>query len=84
MKRIIERVVIPSEDETVFAANRIIITLRDQAAGPYLAVEGVNDEPDESGDENQHEFYFCTVEEIDEFAQICRELITQYDYELKV
>lgn len=61
------------EFKTVYSTQRVYIRVHDQAAGPYLAIEGVNDKPD--SEESATEFYFQTIEEINEFAKICRSIL---------
>jgi hypothetical protein len=79
MKPIIERIIVSYGDNPApYSAQRIIITLHDQAAGPYLAIQGVNDEPDKLEDENNHEFYFQSIEEVNKFASLCRRMLRQY------
>ena len=73
---IVSEVCIPiGEHKTLYSAQRIIIQVRDDAAGLYLAIHGKNDEPEV--DETEHEFYLNTVDEIEEFANICKQLIKQ-------
>ena len=49
-------------------------------AGPFLSIEGQNDEPD-GDDENMHQFYLCSHAEIDQFAAICHDLLRQAEVE---
>lgn len=70
-------VIMTDETPHVFSAHRVKLRIDDQGAGPYLVIAGINDEPCEADCETGHEFYLCTVEEIDRFADICREMLLE-------
>lgn len=61
------------EHPTVYSDKRVYIRVRDKAGGPYLAIEGSNDDP-EDGD-RPAEFYLQSIEEIDDFADICKRIL---------
>lgn len=61
--------------EDIFDPVRCVLTFHDEAAGPFIGVEGQNDEPDTEC--NAHQFFLCSHEEIDQFAAICHALLTQ-------
>jgi len=76
MKKIITEVCIPlGEFKTIYSAQRVYIRVYDKAAGPYLAIEGVNDEAEVEQGEKAGEFYLDGDAEIDEFARICKEVL---------
>lgn len=58
---------------TVYSDKRVYIRVRDEAAGPYLAIEGVNDDL-QDGDKAT-EFYLQSIKEIDEFAVTCKRIL---------
>lgn len=75
MKPIITVMTVASGKETaIYAAQRIVITLLDEGAGPYLAIQGIDDELTDNG-MNEHCFYLESVEEIDQFAAICKGML---------
>ena len=70
-----ETIVPLGDGNSLFAAQRIKIRVEDESSGPYLIVEGIDDEPVEGG--NAHCFYLCTAKEIDEFAAICKRILKE-------
>lgn len=77
LEQIITEVIIPmGEHKAIFSTCRAKIRVGDQGGGPYLLVEGCNDEPDTGGGETGHEFFLQTMDEIDQFAEICRGILT--------
>lgn len=80
MKPIITKITIPlliPEKETgyIFSPSRVEIAIQDEGAGPYLCIEGINDEPELNAGENAHQFYLQTIAEIDQFAAICKKML---------
>lgn len=61
------------QHKTVYSEQRVYIRVRDEAAGPYLAIEGVNDEVEEG--QGEHEFYLGSIGEIEDFAEICKTIL---------
>lgn len=73
LEQITTEVIIPmGVDKTIFSTCRAKIRVGDQGGGPYLLIEGCNDEPDKDDGETGHEFYLQSLDEIDQFADICR------------
>lgn len=70
-------IIMGHEKPHVFSPQRAKIRIDDQGAGPYLVISGENDEPDAGSAETGHEFFLCTDEEIDRFAEICREMLLE-------
>lgn len=66
-------IVFGPDEPAVFRPVRAKLTVHDEAAGPYLAVEGINDEADSN--ENAHQFYLCSEAEIDEFSRLAKKLL---------
>lgn len=79
MKYVITEIIIPRTEGNVevFAPQRIRVSVKDEGGGHYLAVEGINDEP-ELG-ETAHEMYFETEEQINDFARICKNMLNPID-----
>jgi hypothetical protein len=74
MEKIITEVIIPQgTDKTVFSPQRVQIRINDLAAGPFLIIEGFNEEP--GAGESAHEFCLQSIEEINQFAAICRRML---------
>ena len=64
-------IIIPmGEQKTIFSAQRIVLRIEDEAAGPFLSMEGKDDEGD-----NPHAFYLCTEKDINEFSAICKKML---------
>lgn len=59
----------------IFDDVRCVLRVHDEAAGPFLSVEGQNDYPD--NEYNDHQFYLQDHDEIDQFAAICHALLKQ-------
>lgn len=70
-------IILGDEEPHIFSPQRIKIRIDDQGAGPYLVISGENDEPDTTSAETGHEFFLCTDEEIDRFANICRKMLLE-------
>ena len=82
MKKIVSEIIIPlGEHKTIYSAQRIVLRVHDLAAGPYLAIEGIDDEPTNEG-ENKHMFYL-EANQIDEFAEICKEMLKDAEEDVK-
>lgn len=78
MQKIITEILIPmGEHKALYSAYRCKIRVDDEGAGPFLAVTGENDEPDPAAKETGHEFFLTSMGDIDEFAQICRDMLKQ-------
>lgn len=76
LEQIITEVIVPiGDNKTVFSTCRARIRIADQGGGPYLMIEGRNEEPDIADGETGHEFYLQTLDEIDQFADICRNVL---------
>lgn len=75
MNYIISEIIIPrgNGNEEIFSPQRIKISLRNEGAGNYIAVESINDEPND--DESAHEMYFENDQQIDDFTTICKKLL---------
>ena len=54
------------DDNPIYGANRCLITVDDQGAGPYLQVQFKDEEPGQG--ESADMGYFCTHEDIDAFC----------------
>jgi hypothetical protein len=72
-----ERLIILNGGQHIFSPHRIKLRIGDQAAGPYLLVSGKNDEPDTAGGETGHEFFLESAEQIDQFAEICKQMLME-------
>ena len=73
-----EIIVACGEHKTVFSAQRIRIRVFDQAAGPYLGVEGFDDDAEaDTGDGGPHCFYLETEAAIDQFSALCKQILKQ-------
>lgn len=70
-------VIMGDEHPHIFSPQRAKIRIDDQGAGPYLVISGHNDEPESATGEAGHEFFLCSDEEIDRFADICREMLLE-------
>jgi hypothetical protein len=57
----------------IFAPQRVEVTVEDEAAGPYLRVEFVHDEPAEG--ETAHMGFFDSHADIDAFAARLHEML---------
>lgn len=78
MKYIITEIIIPrSSCVEIFSPQRIKIRVMNEGAGNYLAIEGINDEPELESPGSSHEMYFETKQQIDDFASICKNLLNQ-------
>jgi hypothetical protein len=70
--------------KTPFSLERIVVRVLDMAAGPFLAIEGIDDEPADD-DMNGHQFYLQSEAEIDALAaalkQILRQVLAAYGRE---
>lgn len=76
MKAIVTEVIIGmGSDPQRFSPQTCIIRVMDEAAGPYLAVEGCDVDP--SDEKNTHCFYLQSSAEIDEFAAICKRILME-------
>lgn len=74
MKTIQTETVIPiGEHKTIYSSCRCYIRVEDEAGGPYLSIEGIDDEAEEG--KSQHVFYLQSIKEIDEFAAICKRIL---------
>lgn len=71
-----EVTVIMNGDKAIYAAQTAIIRVMDEAAGPYLAIEGKDDE----STEHPHCFYLQSEKEIDEFAAICKKVLREAEH----
>lgn len=65
-----------TEDPRIFSPQVCRIRVLDEAAGPYLAIEGIDAEPDDEG-HGAHCFYLQSDAEIDEFAAICKRVLKE-------
>lgn len=73
---IITEIVIPmGEHKTVFSSVRAIVRIEDEGSGPYLMISGKNDEPDAAENETGNEFFLQSVDEINQFAVICKKMM---------
>lgn len=61
--------------KTVFSDIRAIIRVHDEAGGPFLSIEGQNDEPEDGY--NDHQLFLQSETEIDQFAAICKAVLKQ-------
>lgn len=68
-----EFVIVTEQNPVPFAEQQIRVRVGDEAAGPYLIIEGL----DGTSDCDAHCFYLSSEEEIDEFAQICKNILQQ-------
>lgn len=76
MDKIVSELTIPlGPTKGIYSESTIKISIDDEGSGPYLVVRGENDEPTER--ETGHEFFLCSCNEIDEFAEICKEMLRQ-------
>jgi hypothetical protein len=57
----------------VFAPQRAEVTAEDEAAGPFLRVEFIHDEPGEG--ENSHMGFFDSHDDINNFADRLHEML---------
>lgn len=82
MEPITTEIVIPISGSchTIYSEMRIKLTIDDEGAGPFLCIEGI-DESD--GSKMPHAFYFCTVDEITEFAAICTRMLSSAEGKTK-
>jgi hypothetical protein len=75
---IVTRITIPlcyGEHRTLYNKEMVHLEIRDEAAGPYLAIHGEN--LDITEDESPDEFYLCTDKEIDTFCKICKDMLNK-------
>jgi hypothetical protein len=72
-----EVIVACGEHKTLFSAQRIVIRVLDMAAGPFLAIEGIDDDQTADGENLPHCFYLQSEEEIDKFSRICKRILKQ-------
>lgn len=76
LKPITTETIIPmGKHKTVFSDVLAIIRVHDEAGGPFLSIEGRNDEPEDKY--NHHHFYLNNEAEFDQFAEICRAVLKQ-------
>lgn len=77
MKYIITEIIIPlgGDNKEIFFPQRIKVSVRNEGIGNYIAVEGINDEPNDN--ENANEMYFESEQQIDDFASICKNLLKE-------
>jgi len=61
------------ECNAIYSEQRIIIKVQDASGGPYLSIEGFDDEP--LDDNEKHCFYLCNNKDIDQFSKICKKLL---------
>ena len=61
------------ESNAIYSEQRIMIKVQDESGGPYLSIEGIDDEP--LDDNEKHCFYFCNNADIDQFSKICKKLL---------
>ncbi len=82
LKAITTEQIIPlgEKRQFIFDNVRCVLRVHDEAAGPFLSIEGQNDEPDDDG-ENPRQFFLCSHDEIDQFAAICHDLLRQAEVE---
>lgn len=62
---------------TIFDPESITIRVVDEAAGPFLMIEGTSELGAETGVSFEHAFTLQTVDEINRFAVICIALLRQ-------
>lgn len=55
-----------------YSAVRFELTLMDLGAGPFVALECINDEPDVGGGENSHMMFFNNEDEVDQFCEVIK------------
>ena len=68
-----ETLIMMGEFRTIYTAQRVVVKVRDEAGGPYLSIEGIDEEPTSEG--NEHQFYLCSEAEINEFSEILKETL---------
>lgn len=75
MKPIVTEAIIPlGEDaKSIFSPMRIKISVDDEGAGPWLRIEGI----DEDKCPAEHCFYLQSEAEIDEFSAICKRILKE-------
>jgi hypothetical protein len=59
---------------TLCASSRVLVSVEDQAAGPYLEIIAENTP---EGDIKEHALYFCYESQIDAFADVCKVMLAQ-------
>lgn len=65
----------PLSTGDIFTPQRCYVRVEDEAAGPFLAIRGEDDEPFTSREEHKTSFYLCTDDDINDFAAECRRLL---------
>jgi len=76
-KPIIKEMLIPQgQYNTIFSDTMVRIIVHDEAGGPFLGIEGVYD-PEGNDEYSTHEFFLNDEDEIDQFCQICKEVLRQ-------
>lgn len=78
LNQIITEIIIPTDggkQHSIFPEASAKIRIGDEGAGPYLKISGSNLSPTE--DETGNEFFLCSAEEIDQFANICKKMLKQ-------